>query len=30
MMEDCVGRQVLQQKAVTEKMESGTVINILR
>jgi hypothetical protein len=29
MMEDCTGRQVLQQKVVLEKKESGTITNIL-
>ena len=29
MMEDCIGRQVLQQEALIEKKESGTITDIL-
>ena len=30
MMEDCMGRQVLQQKVVIEKKESTTITSLLR
>jgi hypothetical protein len=29
MMEDCIGRQGVQQNVVLEKKESGTITNIL-